>query len=62
MKEEIQKPNQIPLQEPMSESKCGDCFANIGDANIICIAPMCAKEWDFDPETRTYYPINNIKT
>ena len=43
----------------MVEDKCKDCFAYQYDEEFgdICISPVCIKEYDYDPETRTWILI-----
>ena len=42
----------------MSEDKCKDCFAYQFDHKhgYNCIAPVCIKEHDYDPKTRSWLP------
>lgn len=39
--------------------KCNDCFTLSYDEEIghYCPATLCVKEYDYDPETRTWTPI-----
>lgn len=41
------------------EEKCKGCYANYGISKngvVDCAAPVCIKEYDYDPETRIYTP------
>lgn len=45
----------------MVEDKCKDCYAHQYEKRYgdMCIAAVCIKEYDFDPETRSY--IKKVK-
>lgn len=49
---------------PNKEDKCKDCFAYQFDHKLgyYCTAPVCIKEYNYDPETKSWIPILKNKT
>jgi len=47
-----------PKKKSLDEDKCKDCFASQHDEEFgdICAAPVCIKEYDYDPNTRSWHP------